>query len=326
MSDVPPYLHRLSVPTPFPVGPVNVYLVEDGDGLTLIDVGPRFTPARKALHEGLATFGHRLRDVRRIILTHTHSDHAGMAAEVVEASGAQVLTHPWNFPELADYSAERERRLAFYAALMQEAGMNPEVMAQIAAARRGFSRFAQAVQPDLPLEEGTVLYLGGEPWQVLHTPGHTGGLICLYQPERRLLLSSDHLLRDVSSNPIVEPPRREGEPRPKRLLDYLAQLKRVAQMGVDLALPSHGPPITDVKGLIERRLAFHRERAQQVLDVLSGGERSAYEISLALFPDLDPINRFLAVSEVIGHLDWLEEQGKVTSRMDGPIRRWIRRV
>ena len=326
MSRIPPYLHRLSVPTPFPVGPVNVYVVEEEDGLTLIDVGPRFDPAREGLRGGLAALGYRLHDVRRIVLTHVHSDHAGMAAEVVEASGAQVLTHPLNFPELADYAAERERRLAFYAALMQEAGMPPEVMAQIAAARRGYSRFAQAVRPDLPLEDGAVLRLGGEPWRVLHTPGHTGGLVCFYQPQRRLLLSSDHLLRDVSSNPIVEPPRREGEPRPRRLLDYLAQLKRVAQMEIDLALPGHGPPITDVKGLVEQRLAFHRERAQQVLSVLDAGERSAYEISLALFPDLDPINRFLAVSEVIGHLDWLEEEGKVASRMDGPTRRWIRKV
>ncbi|HHS98449.1 MAG TPA: MBL fold metallo-hydrolase [Chloroflexi bacterium] len=325
MTGAPPYLHRLSIPTPFPVGPVNVYVVE-GDGLTLIDVGPRFQPAREALHEGLRRLGYRLNDVRQVILTHTHSDHAGMAAEVVEASGAQVLTHPLNFAELADYAAERERRLAFYAALMQEAGMPPEVMAQIAAARRGYSRFAQAVRPDLPLEDGTTIDLGGEPWQVLHTPGHTGGLICLYQPDRRLLLSSDHLLRDVSSNPIVEPPRKEGEPRPKRLLDYLAQLKRVAQMEVDLALPGHGPPITDVKGLIEQRVAFHRQRAQEMLAVLAEGDRSAYEISVALFPDLDPINRFLAVSEVIGHLDWLEEQGKVAFRMDGPIRRWIRKV
>ena len=326
MSRIPPYLHRLSIPTPFPVGPVNVYVVEEEDGLSLIDVGPRFDPARERLREGIAALGYRLHDVRRIVLTHVHSDHAGMAAEVVEASGARVLTHPLNFPELADYAAERERRLAFYAALMQEAGMPPEAMAQIAAARREYGRFAQAVRPDHPLEDGATVHLGGEPWQVLHTPGHTGGLICLYQPERRLLLSSDHLLRDVSSNPIVEPPREEGEPRPKRLLDYLAQLERVAEMDVDLALPGHGPLITDVKGLIERRLSFHRQRARGVLKVLGDGERSAYEISLALFPDLDPINRFLAVSEVIGHLDWLEEEGRVTSRMDGSIRRWVRKA
>ena len=250
--------------------------------------------------------GYRVADLGRIVLTHAHSDHAGLAGELAAASDAEVLTHPANFAELADYAEERERRMAFYVTLMEEAGMPPEVMAQIAAARRGYGRFGQAVRPDGPLEDGTVLEIGGEPWRVLHTPGHTGGVICLYQPERRLLLSSDHLLRDVSSNPIVEPPKERGTPRPRRLLDYMAQLQRVARLQVDLALPSHGPPITDVRGLIARRLAFHEERAQEVLETLRDGARTAYEISLALFPDLDPINRFLAVSEVIGHLDWLE--------------------
>jgi len=321
MPDLPAYLHCISVPTPFPVGPVNVYLAE-GDPLTLIDVGPRFGPAREALRQGLSALGYRPSDIERILLTHTHSDHSGMAAELVEVSGARVLTHPDNFAELADYAEERERRLAFYAVLMREAGMPPEEMERIAAARQGYSRFAQAVRPDGSLTEGMTLRLGGEKWRVLHTPGHTGGLICLYQPRRRLLLSSDHLLRDVSSNPIVEPPREKGTPRPRRLLDYLAQLKRVAELDVDLALPGHGPPIDDVKGLIDQRLAFHKARAEEVLKVLRDGERSAYAISLILFPRLDPVNRFLAVSEVIGHLDWLEARGEVTARLDGAVRLW----
>jgi len=316
-----PDLHRITVPTPFPVGPVNLYLIE-GEPLTLIDTGPRFDPAREALRKGLASLGYRPSDLGRIILTHVHSDHCGLAAELVAASGAEVLTHPANFAQLADYAEERARRLAFYAALMVEAGVPPKVILQINQARRGYGRFAQAVHPDGPLEEGATVRLGEEDWQVLHTPGHTGGLICLYQPRRRLLLSSDHLLRDVSSNPVVEPPQEGETGRPRRLLDYLAQLRRVAQLPVDLALPGHGSPITDVKGLVARRLAFHEERAGRILDVLGEGERTVYEVTVALFPRLDPVNRFLAVSEVIGHLDWLEEQGRATSRMKGPVRLW----
>lgn len=321
MTALPPYLHLISVPTPFPVGPVNLYLAE-GIPLTLIDTGPRFDPAREALQERLNALGYQPSDLERIILTHTHSDHSGLAAELVAASGAEVLTHPTNFSELADYADERARRLAFYSALMQEAGMPVETLIQMDRARRGYGRFAQPVTPDGPLEEGMTVRLGNEDWQVLHTPGHTGGLICLYQPQRRLLLSSDHLLRDVSSNPIVEPPRREGEERPHRLLDYLAQLQRVAQLPADLALPGHGPPITDIRGLVASRLAFHEERARQVLESLHDGPRSVYQITLELFPDLDAVNRFLAISEIIGHLDWLEVRREVAGRMEGSIRLW----
>ncbi|MGD1995052.1 MAG: MBL fold metallo-hydrolase, partial [Anaerolineae bacterium] len=188
--------------------------------------------------------------------------------------------------------------------------------------RRGYGQFAQAIQADGVLEDGESVVLGGEAWRVLHTPGHTGGLICLHQPRRQVLLSSDHLLRDVSSNPIVEPPVEDGEPRPRRLVDYVEQLQRVAELAVDRALPGHGAPILDVPELVSRRLAFHAERAERILDILARRERTVYQVTQILFPHLDPINRFLAVSEVIGHLDWLEERDQVTSRMKGRKRLW----
>lgn len=316
-----PYLHTIVVPTPFPVGPVNVYLAE-GDELTLVDTGPRFDPAREALHRGLAELGYGPADLDRIVLTHAHSDHCGLAAELAHASGAEVVTHGANVAELADYAGQRVDRLAFYAQVMREAGVPLRVMLRINRTRRGYGQYAQAVETDRVLEDGEVVEMGGEAWQVLHTPGHTGGLICLYQPERRLLLSSDHLLRDVSSNPIVEPPVVEGAPRPRRLVDYVEQLQRVAELPVERALPGHGAPIVDVGEIVARRLAFHEERAERILGILGRRERTVYQISRALFPDLDPMNRFLAVSEVIGHLDWLEERGQVARRMRGRKRLW----
>ncbi len=318
----PEYIHCIPVPTPFAVGPVNVYLLE-GAPLTLFDVGPRDDPARTVLEEGLAAFGYRPADVGRIVLSHTHSDHCGLAAELVRASGAQVLCHPYSVAELAQYAGERARRLQFYAALMESAGVPPETIAQIAQTRGGYGSLSEAVQPDGTLDEGDVIRLGDEEWRVLHTPGHNGGLICLYQPQRRLLLSSDFLLRDVSSNPIVEPPERPGEPRPRRLLDYVRQLERAAQMEIELALPGHGAPVTDVAGLIAERLSFHRERSQRILAALNGTPRTVYEISMVIFPRLDPLNRFLALFEVIGHLDWLEAEGRVECRADGARQTWV---
>jgi glyoxylase-like metal-dependent hydrolase (beta-lactamase superfamily II) len=321
MANETPYLHTIVVPTPFSVGPVNVYLAE-GDALTLVDTGPRFDPAREALHQGLADLGYSPADLERIVLTHAHSDHCGLAAELAEASGAEVVTHAANVAELADYAGQRAGRLAFYAQLMREAGVPLRVMLRINRTRQGYGRYAQAVEPDRGLEDGEEIVMGGEGWRVLHTPGHTGGLICLYQARRKLLLSTDHLLRDVSSNPIVEPPVAEGAPRPRRLVDYVAQLRRVAELPVERALPGHGEPIRDVAGIVSRRLAFHEERAGRILDILGRRERTVYQISKVVFPDLDPINRFLAVSEVIGHLDLLEARGEVESRMKGGKRLW----
>jgi len=318
---VPPYLHTFSIPTPFPVGPVNVYLAE-GEPLTLIDTGPRYGPAREPLEKGLAGCGYRVADLRRIVLTHAHADHCGLAAELTRISGAEVLTHVANLPWLV--GGADARLLAFYGEVMHWAGVPAEVLMGLARMQRGMDRYAETVVPDRTLADGDALRLGGEDWHVLHTPGHAGGLICLYQPERRLLISSDHLLRDISSNPLVEPPAQGEAERPRRLVEYMAQLQRVAELDIVLALPGHGPIITDHRTLIRERLAFHEERARHMLEVLGDDTLTIHEIGSTLFPDLGPVNTFLAISEVIGHLQWLEVEGRVMCTEQGGVARWRR--
>jgi glyoxylase-like metal-dependent hydrolase (beta-lactamase superfamily II) len=315
------HLHAIELPTPFPVGPITVYLADaPGEPLTLVDTGPRTDAARIALEDGLATLGHALSDLACIIVTHAHVDHFGLAADLVAASGAGVWTHGWNLPPLMDYEADRRRRNAFYVKLLQQAAVPSEIMAAIGLATAGMHRYARPVAVDRPLNEGDRLRLAGRDWQVLHTPGHAAGLTCLYEPASQTLLSSDHLLAAISSNPIVEPPQPGQTERPRSLHLYQAALRRVAALGVRLALPSHGPAITDVSGLIARRLAFHQQRMARVVDALRGGARTTWEVTLTLFPNLSPLNTFLAVSEVIGHLDLLEVEGMVsTQAVDGHV-------
>jgi glyoxylase-like metal-dependent hydrolase (beta-lactamase superfamily II) len=164
---------------------------------------------------------------------------------------------------------------------------------------------------DRTVDEGDHLPLAGRPWRVLHTPGHAAGLICLYDAADRLLLSTDHLLADISSNPVVEPPPPGHEQRLRSLVLYRDALRRVAALDVARALPSHGPVVDDVAGLVERRLAFHQHRLDRILEALRAGARSTWQITLALFPDLSPLDTFLAVSEIIGHLDILEMEGRI---------------
>jgi glyoxylase-like metal-dependent hydrolase (beta-lactamase superfamily II) len=318
-SSIPPYLHTFSIPTPFPIGPVNVTLAE-GEPLTLVDVGPCYDPAREALEKALAGRGYRVADLQRIIITHAHADHCGLAAELRRVSRAEVLSHAASLPWLGKNAGARQ--LAFYAEVMRWSGVPVKKMVGLSRMRRGVERYDEPVVPDGTLADGDVLQMGGEDWQVLHTPGHAGDLVCLYQPQRRLLISSDHLLRDVSSNPIIEPPAPGGTERPRRLVEYMEQLQRVANLDVVLALPGHGPPITDHRALIRERLAFHEERARRMLEIMGGDALTAHEIASTLFPDLDPVNYFLAISEVVGHLQWLEVEGRVTCTEQGGVARW----
>jgi glyoxylase-like metal-dependent hydrolase (beta-lactamase superfamily II) len=321
-----PDLAQVEIPTPFPVGPVNVYVARDADGLTLVDCGPRTPEARATLEAGLGTWGYSVRDVRRILVTHAHADHYGLAGDLVAnaAADVQVLTHPFNRPTLEVYAGEREQRLVFYADLLIESGVPEGARLAIAGMRRGIGDYATAVRVSGDLNDGEQIALAGRSWQILHTPGHSGGLVCLYEPQSRVLLSNDHLLRDISSNPLVEPPPPGRTERLKSLVEYVAQLRRVAAMNVSIAWPGHGEPIHDVAELVRQRETFHADRAGRILELLDGGGLTVYQVARALFPRLDPMNFFLAISEVLGHLELLKAQGQVRSmRRDGVVA-WLR--
>ena len=317
------YLHAIELPTPFPVGPITVYLAEaPGEPLTLVDTGPLTPETRTALEAGMARLGYTPTDLARIVVTHAHVDHFGLAGDLVAASNALLMTHPWNIPDLGDYEANREARVAFYADLLRRAAVPSDIMRSVGWVTLGMRRFARAVTVDAILDEGHTLRLAGRDWQVLHTPGHASGLICLYEPESGTLLSSDHLLADISSNPVVEPPPPGSTGRYRSLALYRASLERVAAMDIVQALPSHGPVIHDVAGLVRLRLSFHERRFGRVLGALREGARTTWDVTNALFPGRLPLDTFLAVSEVIGHLDVLEMEGEIVGEPADGVTRW----
>ena len=317
------HLHAIEVPTPFPVGPVTVYLADaPGEPITLLDTGPRTAEARSVLESALAQLGHRLHDLDRIIISHAHADHFGLAADLVATSEAEVWSHRWNVLALGDYASDREQRTAFYVDLLRRAAVPAKVMAMVGGATRGVNRYAGPVTVAQTLEEGDHLQLAGRTWQVLHTPGHAAGLICLYEPQSEILLSSDHLLADISSNPVVEPPPPGHRERLHSLALYRTSLQRVAGLDISLALPSHGPPIGDVASLVQRRLRFHDQRVEHVAAALRNGGSTTWEVTLALFPNRSPLDTFLAVSEVIGHLDVMRLDGRVVREEAAGIDHW----
>jgi len=307
--EVLPKLYQIEVPTPFAVGPVNVYLSRS-EPITLIDTGPIHTASRAALHAGLSALGVTLNDLRRIIITHAHADHYGLAAEIAQASGAQVWTHRHNCSVLENYEDGRARRNAFYVQIMTESGVPAEARQRIADSRRVGDRYAASVNVDRTLDEADEVELADRVWRVFHMPGHAGGLITLFEPASRVFLSNDHLLRDISSNPIVEPDP-DGGPRPHRLVQYLHHLRRAVELNPAVAWTGHGEPVYDVAKLVRQREHFHTRRADKILGMIGDEERSAFEIAEPLFGRLNGIDSFLALSETIGHLDWLQEQGRI---------------
>lgn len=321
-----PHLHCLSLPTPFPCGPINVYLAA-GDPLTLVDAGPLTEPAWTALEQALAERSYTVADIQRVIVTHAHIDHFGLAARIARTAGAEVVALDSSRPGLEAHATRSawQQRAGFYGATLRRAGLPAEAIAgAVGLAIGGLARYAEAVPAVTPLADGDVVRLAGRDWLALHTPGHAIGHLCLYQPETRLLLSGDHLIQHISSNPVIEPPAPGETQRPRSLVLYLQSLRRVADLDVRVAWPGHGAPITDHRALIAERLQHHEARMNRILTVLDSRACTVYEITQTLFPQLSSLDIFLGLSEVIGHLDILVERGLVVEEDEGELVRYRR--
>jgi glyoxylase-like metal-dependent hydrolase (beta-lactamase superfamily II) len=324
ITDILGSIRTCTVPTPFPVGPINCYLIL-GDEPTLIDTGPDDAATLESMRAQLASHGLAFKDIRRIVVTHAHVDHFGLAGRIVAESGARVLSHERNRWWLTDFENERSRRNDFYRDLFVTSGAPREMAESAVQGMRRVIGYASSVPAELfvPLGEGDTLALGGDTWQIIHAPGHASGLVCLFEPLARVLISSDHLLLDITSNPTLEPPGHGETERPRALIDYLASMRRSALLDPRVALPAHGEPIYDVRALVDGRLAFHRSRLDHIEQQLRCCVDTAFELVNVLFPGLESFGIFLGLSEVIGHLDILEAEGRVRREMTDGLVRYI---
>lgn len=315
-------LHCIPLPTSFPVGPVNVYFAE-GEPLTLVDTGPNDEATRAALAAGLRAYGCRIEDLQQIILTHHHVDHIGLTAELVAHSGAKVFTHPFNLPWLADYQTTRAHLAPFYRQLFYKSGVPRMIAEEIELISAAIARWTMPCNGAQPIQEGEQIFFADAAWQVYHTPGHAGGLICLWESNTRTLLANDHMLKNISSNAILEPSENLNAPRPRRLLEYLRELQRMARLDPALVLPGHGEIFCEVESLVQERSSFHEQRAQIIHTLLAAGPHTLWQITCALFPELRTgMDHFLGLSEALGHLDLLVEGEKVCARRVGEILLW----
>ncbi|MCW3063558.1 MAG: beta-lactamase domain protein [Solirubrobacterales bacterium] len=326
----PSGIHRLSLSTPFAIGRVNAYLLE-GDPLTLVDPGPHMRETRDELEAGLRALGHELEDVEVVFLTHQHHDHIGLAHEVVDRSGAQVAVIEPLARYLADYETSMDRDDAYAVEVMHRHGVPPDVTSTLNQVSLAFRHFAASVGTDRVLADGERARLGGRDWTVHTRPGHSPTDTILYEGNERLVIGGDHLLEKVSSNPVAHVPIDAEDPvaaarapeGPGPLRRYLASMRETAAMDVDLVLPGHGEPFTDHRGLVTKRARMHRRRAEKILRETDEAV-TAVDIARTLWRRVPVAQQYLALSEVLGHLDLLAGEGRVAASEDGGVVRWQR--
>jgi glyoxylase-like metal-dependent hydrolase (beta-lactamase superfamily II) len=319
-------IHRLAIPTPFQVGRVNAYLIEDSP-LTLIDSGPNSAKALDELEQALAARGHTVEDIELLVITHQHMDHFGLASILARRSGAEVAALDRLAPFLASYGRETDLEDRFAEHTMLRHGIPPEIVTALRAVSAGFRAWGSQVEVSRPLADGTPLQLRDRTLRVLHRPGHSPSDTVFFDESRGILIAADHLIAHISSNPLLARPLGAGDdydgPRPQALITYLASLEQTRAMELALVLPGHGQPITDHVALIDERFRLHRRRAEKIHRLIEERPRTAHEIAQELWGNVAVTQAYLTLSEVLGHVDLLLEDGRVVEREDDGVVRFL---
>ncbi|MCR2820316.1 MBL fold metallo-hydrolase [Lederbergia panacisoli] len=301
---------KIVLPTPFAVGDVNVYVLK-GDAVTLIDAGVKTEAAWEAFTFQLAQYGLTPEDINQVVLTHHHPDHVGFLEWLPEVPiYGHKYVRPWIEEDQAFFAAHDD----FYRRIFKEFGLRGdfEKMLHILKSPLKYSSGAPLAQE---IAEGDKIP-GLEKWSILETPGHAQSHLSFYLENDGVLLSGDHLLATISSNPFLEPALEPASERPKPQLQYNESLGKLLDIDIRIAYTGHGADIQRVHELVKRRLHRQHERALQVLEMLKAERLTTFSITKELFPAVYQKELGLTLSESTAQLDYLLSLGLIDKQID----------
>ena len=323
MPEIVPGIHKLQINIPnSPLGHTNSYLIQRNGGYLLIDTGWNSDEAFKSLKEQLNEAGTDITDIEQIIITHVHPDHYGLVSRFPENSTINISLHKlekeiidFRFPKIDEYLRHVQRWL-------QINGIPDDLLSTMLTTPPGGKRVSFPNGPNVTiLQEGEIVSAGAFDLQVLWTPGHSPGHICLYDLTKKILFTGDHVVPGITPNISLATP---SDTNP--LHEFFNSLKKIKALDVDLVLPGHAQPFTDLSKAIEEVLQHHEFRIGEMLQTLVTEPKTAYEVSTEMtwmldeggtqFHNLAPWNKIMAITEALAHLEAL----RIDKRLDKYIR------
>lgn len=296
-------IHKITLPTPFAIGSINVFLLEEP--LTLIDTGIKTEEVFQYLKGHIEKRGYSLKDLQRIIITHGHVDHSGLGERLRSLSGAKVYCHIEDADKIngtVPFFQSREP-YAF------QAGVPMEIILRLREqSREMIGVYEDPIEDFIPIEDDHLFPFENFTLKAIHTPGHSKGHICLYHERDKLLLCGDHLINHITPVPSLET---EGNKRVKSLVNYLKSLEKIEGLEVRRAFPAHGKEIEDHRLLIRKLFIHHEKRKEAIYSLIKKGINITYELVRAYFKDISDFEIILAVSEILAHIDLLMDEGRV---------------
>lgn len=319
LEEVLPGVFELAMPLPFPRLPVvNVYLIRDGDELGLIDCGMDVHGAFDTFASYLDHLGATFRQIRLIVVTHSHPDHIGLSGKIREASQGNLVMHRDEAAIVPSRYVEVDRILADLCAFLARHGAPDQQVVDLSEVSLSYRAYVALHRPDTEVQDGERVCFGDTRLDLIWTPGHSAGHVVAYDERRRLLFSGDHLLYKISPN-VSKHPQSRLDP----LHDFEASMRKVASRDVVQTLPAHGPRFGHPAQRIQELLAHHQKRRERCLEAVGGESRTAWEISRAMFPRAEALFEMrLALFETLAHLEALRVEGRLVEDVEAGRSRW----
>jgi len=317
MKEVVPSIHQLQLPLPVSsLEYVNIYLIQGDNGYLLIDTGWNTEEAFDSLKRQLAEVGISFKDISQIVVTHIHPDHYGLAGRLKQLSQAKIYIHHLEENLIEPRYIKMGGLLAQLEHWLRTNGVITDEVPQLQTASLGMEKFVASALPDIKLYGDETISAGHFNFKVIWTPGHSPGHICLYEPAQKILISGDHILPTITPNVGLHPQSTRNP-----LGDYLNSLDTIKELDVNLVLPGHENPFTELQPRIGAIVQHHKLRNLEILQTAVAKPKTAYQISTEItwmsdkrgvgWQNLAPLDKRFAILETLAHLELMRAQGRV---------------
>jgi glyoxylase-like metal-dependent hydrolase (beta-lactamase superfamily II) len=316
MPEIAPGIHWIKMPISLEestLSHINIYLIEGDKGWLLVDSGWNTDQSFSTLHNYLIKIDASFGDIKQIVVTHVHPDHYGMAGRIKELSGATIAMHHIEKGFIGPRYIDMNELLHQTDQLLIDSGVPRDFADTLRDASLGLEEYIVPAPPDITFRDGDTVNTGKFKFRVIWTPGHSSGHICLYEPERKIFISGDHILPKITPNISLNPQSIENP-----LGRYIKSLQEIRKLEVKLTLPGHDRPFTRLVPRIDEIIRHHGHRNMEILEAIGFRTRTPYEIARKIswgdnnaWNDLPPFHQRMAIFETLAHLEMMAAENRV---------------
>ncbi|OAI39354.1 hypothetical protein AYO38_07835 [bacterium SCGC AG-212-C10] len=316
--------HKLAEPPRKGLPYVLPYMIKAGGETILVDCGWNTDSAYDALEIGMKEHGAHPNEITRLVITHVHPDHFGMAGRLKRLSSCDVVIHEKDAEVITSRYFAPKGLMEGMSDFMKSNGVPPIDTAGLAGGSMNMIDRVSPVPPDTVVKGGEVIKAGDFDFEVIWTPGHSPGHICLYEPNRKVLLTGDHILPTITPNVSINT-QTHGSP----LGDYMRSLELLADLDVDYVLPAHEYDTKELKKRIIEIEEHHEVRLNEMVACVDRGGSTAWDVAgrvkwaTGMLTDFEPFMQRAAVGETIAHLEYLFEMGRLGKVMRDKVLYWL---